>query len=46
MGIAQNPMNLAEPPALPRIPHAVHVAELVTGMPDAEAHPVDRRIQT
>ena len=40
VGIAQNPMYLAEPPALPRTPHANLVAKLVTGMP------VDRRIQT
>ena len=45
VGNAQSPMQLGEPPALPRTPHAIHVAELVTGMPDAEAPPVDRRIQ-
>ena len=44
VGIAQNPMHLAEPSALPRIPHADLVAKLVTGMPDAKAPPVDRRI--
>ena len=27
VGIAQNPMHLAEPPVLPRTPHANHVAE-------------------
>ena len=46
VGMAQNPISLAEPPALPRTPHDDHVAELVTGMTDAEAPPVDRRIQT
>ena len=45
-GIAQNPMHLAEIPALPRTPHADHVAELVTGMPDAKVPPIDRKIQT
>ena len=46
VGIALSPMHLAEPPALPRTPHANHVAELVTGTSDAEAPPVNRRIQT
>ena len=46
VGTAQNPMHWAEPPALPRTPHANHVVKLVIGMPDAEASPVDRRIQT
>ena len=46
VGIALSPMHLVEPPALSRTPHANHVAELVTGMPDAKAPPVDRRIQT
>ena len=46
VGIALSPMHLAEPPTLPRTPHADHVAELVTGTPDAKAPPVDRRIQT
>ena len=46
VGIAQNSMHLAEPPALPRTPHANHVAKLVIEMRDAEAPPVDRRIQT
>ena len=46
VGIARNPMHLAEPPALPRTPHANLVAKLVTGMPDAKAPLVDRRIQT
>ena len=45
-GIAQNPMHLAESPALPRTPHADLMAKLVTGKPDAEAPPVYRRIQT
>ena len=43
--IALSPMHLTEPPALPRTPHADHVAELVTGMSDAEVPPVNRRIQ-
>ena len=34
-GIALSPMQLAEPPALPRTPYADHVVELATGMPDA-----------
>ena len=46
VGIAQNSMHLAEPPALQRTPHAGLVAKLVTGIPDAIAPPVDRRIQT
>ena len=46
VGIAQNPMHLAELPALPRTPHANLVAELVTDMSDAKAPLVDRRIQT
>ena len=46
VGIAQNPMHLTEPLALPKTPHANHVAKLVIGMPDAEGPPVDRRIQT
>ena len=46
MGIALNPIHLAEPPALPRTPHANVVAKLVTGMSDAEAPSVDRWIQT
>ena len=45
-GIAQNSMHLAEPPALPRTPHADHMAKLVTGMPDDEVPPIDRKIQT
>ena len=45
-GIALSSMHLAEPPALPRTPHANHVAELVTEISDAKAPPVDRRIQT
>ena len=44
--IALNPMHLADLPALPRTLHANLVAKLVTGMPDAKAPPVDRRIQT
>ena len=44
--IALSPMHLAEPPALPVTPHANHVAELVTGTPDAKTPPVDRRIKT
>ena len=46
VGIALSPMHLAGPPALPRTPHADHVAELATGTSDAKAPPVDRRIQT
>ena len=38
-------MHLAEPPTLPRTPHANHVAKLVIGKPDAKAPLVDRRIQ-
>ena len=45
VGIAQNPMHLAEPPALPGTPHTDYVAKLVIGMPDSKAHSVDRRIQ-
>ena len=45
-GIAQDPMHLVEPFALPRTPHANHMVKLVIGMPDARAPPVDRRIQT
>ena len=45
-GVAQNPMHLEEPPALPRTPHANLVAKLVIGMADTEAPPVNRRIQT
>ena len=45
-GTAPSPMHLTEPPALPRTPHANHVAQLVTWMSDDEATPVDRRIQT
>ena len=44
--IAQNPMHLAEHPALLRTTNADHVVKLVTGMPDAETPPVDRRIHT
>ena len=32
-------------PALPRTPHADHVAKLVTGMPDAKVPQIDRKIQ-
>ena len=46
VGTAENPMHLAEPPALPRTPHVNFVAKLVIGMPDAKAPLVDRRIQT
>ena len=46
VGTAKNPMHLEEPPALPRTPHANLVEKLVTGMPDAKATLVDRRIQT
>ena len=46
VGIAQNPMHVAQPPALPRTPHVNLVVKLVTGMPDAEPPPVDRTIQT
>ena len=46
VGIAQNAMHLAETPALLRTPHADLVAKLITGMPDPEAPPVDRKIQT
>ena len=45
-GIAQNPVHLAELPALPRTPHANHVAKLVIGMPDAKTSPIGKRIQT
>ena len=44
--IAQNPIHLAEPPALPRTQHAGLVAKLGIGIPGAKAPPVDRRIQT
>ena len=46
VGIVQNPMHLAEPPALPRTPHADHAEKLVIGMPDAKAPLVERSIQT
>ena len=46
VGIALSPMCLAEPPALPRTPHADHVAELAATTSDAKAPLVDRRIQT
>ena len=46
VGIALGPMHLAEPPALPRTPHANHVAELITGMSDADSPLVDRKIQS
>ena len=45
VGIAVSPMHLAEPPVLPRIPHTDHVTQLGTGISDAKAPPVDRRIQ-
>ena len=46
VGTAQNSTYLAEPHALSRTPHTDHVAKLVTGMPDAEVPPVDRKTQT